>query len=270
VAETVPFVTNRARAALAKEYAAADNFKALALVITGNNGYVVAQQSEEAAKSAALEECQKRADAVQPPRKCELYAVGNTVVYSHGRPPMPPMPWIKHDQTIEKPFAAKDMPLVRDTGRTRLESGYAPGRKTKAIALGPGGQFFFYTNQESVEEVTRRTLEGCGAAAGVPCMIVALDDVFVVPVPTTLKPIGFFRANSSSAIAQDARDDVARRLAEASTGWNAVAVGASGRPGLALKAANEQDAVNDALGNCVKRDSDCRVIAIGPFAVGPN
>jgi hypothetical protein len=266
----VPFVTNRVRATLAKEYAAADNFKALALVNTGTNGYVVGQQSEEAAKSAALEQCQKRADAAQPPRKCELYAVGNTVIYSHGRPPVPPMPWIKYDQTIEKPFVAKDVPLARDSGKARLDSGYAPGRKTKAIALGPAGQFFFYTNQESVEEATRRTLEGCGAAAGVPCMIVALDDVFVVPVPTTLKTIGFFRANSSPSIVADARDDVARRLAEASTGWNAVAVGANGRPGLALKAANEQDAVNDALGNCVKGDSDCRVIAIGPFAVGPN
>ena len=71
-------------------------------------------------------------------------------------------------------------------------------------------------------------------------------------------------------IAPDARGDVARRLANVSSGWNAVAVGAAGRPGLALKATNEQDAVNEALGNCVKRDSDCHVIAIGPFAVGPN
>ena len=221
-------------------------------------------------KAAALEQCQKKADALQPPRKCELYAVGDTVVYPHGRPPMPPMPWIRHDHTVEKPFAARDMPLVRDAAKNRLDSGYPPGRKTKAVAVGPGGQFFFYTAQDSVEEAARRTLEGCGAVAGVPCMVVALDDVFVVPVPTTLKTIGFFRANSTSSIAADARDDVVRRLAEASTGWTAVAVGASGRPGLALKAANEQDAVNDALGNCVKRDSDCRVIAIGPFSVGPN
>jgi len=39
---------------------------------------------------------------------------------------------------------------------------------------------------------------------------------------------------------------------------------------MALKAANEQDAVNGALGNCAKRDSNCHVIAIGPYAVGPN
>ena len=49
-----------------------------------------------------------------------------------------------------------------------------------------------------------------------------------------------------------------------------VAVGVSGRPGLGLQAANEQDAVNEALANCVKRDTDCHVIAIGPFSVGPN
>jgi len=37
-----------------------------------------------------------------------------------------------------------------------------------------------------------------------------------------------------------------------------------------LKAPSEQTAINDALGNCAKRDSDCHVIAIGPFTVAPN
>jgi adenylate cyclase len=101
-------------------------------------------------------------------------------------------------------------------------------------------------------------------------MVVAVDDVFVVPVPTIMKATGFFKPVSNSSIAADARDDVAHQLADASSGWNAVAVGSSGRPGLALKAASEQNAVNDALGNCTKRDSNCRVIAIGPFEVGPN
>jgi hypothetical protein len=91
-----------------------------------------------------------------------------------------------------------------------------------------------------------------------------------VPVPTILKVTGFFRPAGNSSIAADARDDMARQLAAASDGWNAVAIGAAGRPGLALKAANEQNAVNQALGNCAKRDSDCHVIAIGPFSVGPN
>jgi hypothetical protein len=104
----------------------------------------------------------------------------------------------------------------------------------------------------------------------VPCMIVALNDNFVVPIPTSLRPTGFFKAAGNTMITADARDDVARRLAEAQSGWNAVAAGAAGRPGLGLKAATEQGAVNDALADCARRDSNCQVIAIGPFSVGPN
>jgi adenylate cyclase len=269
-AETVPFIGDRNRLALANDYVPGADYKAFALTAVGNNAFVTGQPSEEAAKSAALQECQKRADSMQLPRKCEIYAVGNAVVYPHGRPPVPSLPWIRHDPSTEKPFAVKDMPLVRDPGRTRLESVYTPGKKSKSIAIGPGGQFFFNSGIDTVEDSARRNLEACGAAAGVACMIAAVDDVFVVPVPTTLRIVGFFRADKNSSIAADARDDVTRKLADASAGWNAVAVGTSGRPALGLKAASEQNAVNDALGNCVKHDSDCHVIAIGPFAVGPN
>jgi len=269
-ADSVPFVSDRARLALANEYAPAADYKAFALNILGYNGFVTAQQNEEAAKNGALEQCQKRADTNPSPRKCEIYAVGNTAVYPHGKPPVPPLPWIRRDPSTEKPFAAKEMPLVRDPGKARIENSYAPGKRTKSVAVGPGGQFFYNIAIDTLDESTRRNLEACGAVAGVACMIVAADDIFVVPVPTTLKAIGFFRADKNSSIAADARDDLARKLADASSGWNAVAVGVSGRPGLALKAASEQNAVNDALGNCLKHDSDCHVIAIGPFAVGPN
>jgi len=116
----------------------------------------------------------------------------------------------------------------------------------------------------------RRSLEMCGAATGVACLIVALDDVFVVPVPATMKAIGFFQVQRNTMITAEARDDVMRKLAEASSGWSVVAVGIAGRPGLALKAASEQAAVNEALSSCARRDSDCHVIAIGPFLVAPN
>ncbi len=266
---TVPFISDRARLSLANDYLPGVDYKAFALNVNGYNWFVVGQQSEEAAKSAALAECQKRADAAQATRKCEIYAVGNGVVYPHGRPPVPPLPWIRHDPTTEKSFAAKDMPLVRDPGKARLETAYVPGRKSKSVAIGPGGQFFFNFGYDNAEESARRNLDTCGAVAGVACMIVAVDDAFVVPVPSTFKVTGFFRAANNPSIMADARDDVARKLADAN-GWNAVAVGTSGRPGVGLKASSEQDAVNDALGDCVKRDSDCHVIAIGPFTVGPN
>ena len=183
---------------------------------------------------------------------------------------MPPLPWIRHDAATEQPFVARNVPLTRDGGKARLEAVYAPARKNKALALGPGGALFFPIALDTVEEAVRRALESCGGIAGVPCMIVALNDNFVVPIPASLKITGFFKAAGNTMISADARDDVARRLADASSGWNAVAVGAAGRPGLGLKAATEQAAVNAALAECAKRDSNCQVIAIGPFSVGPN
>jgi class 3 adenylate cyclase len=268
--ESVPFIGNRVRLNLANEYVSGADYKAFAINNLGVPGIAIGQPNEEAARTAALEQCQKRSDSGGPGRHCELYAVGNVVVYPHGKPAVPPAPWISRDPSTERPFSAKEMPMVRDQGKSRLEAVYASGRKSRAIAIGPGGQFIFMTGSENIEEAARRSLESCGALAGVPCMIVAADDAFVVPVPLLMKAIGFFKAASNPSIAASERDEVARKLADAPTGWNAVAVGTTGHAGVSVKAASEQNAISDALGDCAKRDSDCHVIAIGPFVVGPN
>jgi adenylate cyclase len=169
-----------------------------------------------------------------------------------------------------QPFAAKNVPLVRDAGKARLENVYAPARKNKAVAIGPGGALFFPIALDSVEEAVRRALESCGGIAGAPCIVVALNDDFVVPIPASFKVTGLFNVTGNSSISADARSDVMRRLADAAGGWNAVATGTAGRPGLGLHAPTEQAAVNAALAECVRRDSNCQVIAIGPFTVGPN
>jgi adenylate cyclase len=267
--DAVPFIGERARAYLGNEYAAAADYKAFALNIGGFVGYGLNQQSEEAARNQALEQCQRRADAAQSPRRCELYAIGNTVVYAHGKPPMPPQPWFRHDTMTERPFAARDFPMVREQAKVRLENMFAPAAKSRSVALGPGGQYFMIIGAVSADESSRRALESCGAFAGTPCMIVAVDDNFVVPIPTLFRVTGFFHAASNASIVPDARDEVVRKLGDG-MGWNAVAVGTAGRPGLGLKAAAEQTAVNAALADCAKRDSDCRVIAIGPFTVAAN
>jgi class 3 adenylate cyclase len=267
---SVPFIGARARASLASEYVSGADFKAFAVTVGGTPGFVVGQPNEEAAKTAALELCQKRADNFTPQRRCELYAVGDRLVYPRGRPPMPPPPWVRRDASTEKAFAPKQMPMLRDAGEARLESVFVPARKSKSVVLGPTGQMFFNFGQDSADESVRRNLETCGAVVGVACTVVSVDDVFVVPVPSLMKATGFFHPASNSSIIANERDAVARQLGDAATGWNAVAVGAAGRPGLALKATSEQNAINDALGNCVKHDRDCHVIAIGPFTVGPN
>lgn len=267
--DAVPFIGERLRSYLSNDYSAAGDYKAFALNIAGFTGSSLNQPNEEAARNAALDQCQKRADAAQSLRHCELYAVGNKVVYSHGSPPMPPQPWVRHDTITERTFVSKDFPMLRDQARTRVENIYAPAAKSRSIALGPGGQYFMVLGVSTVDEAARRSLESCGAIAGSACMVVAVDDVFVVPIPSLLRANGFFHAASNSSIVADARDDVVRKLGDG-MGWNAVAVGTAGRPGLGLKAADEQTAVNGALADCVKHDSDCHVIAIGPFTVGPT
>ncbi|QQO15084.1 adenylate/guanylate cyclase domain-containing protein [Bradyrhizobium diazoefficiens] len=268
-ADSVPFINERVRNYLAGDYAAAGDYKAFALNIAGFTGSALNQPNEEAARNMALEQCQKRADAAQSPRHCELYALGDTIVYTRGKPPMPQAPYFRHDPMTERAFASKDFPIVREQQRVRLENMFVPAAKSRTIALGPGGQYFMVLGASSAEESARRSLESCGAVAGVACMIVAVDDNFVVPIPSLLRITGFFHAASNASIVADARDEVVRRLGDA-MGWNAVAVGAAGRPGLGLKAADEQTAVNSALAECAKRDSDCHVIAIGPFTVGPT
>ncbi|MDA9436145.1 adenylate/guanylate cyclase domain-containing protein [Bradyrhizobium sp. CCBAU 51627] len=266
--DAVPFIGERQRSFLSNQYSAAGDYKAYALNIGGFYGSALNQPTEEAARNAAVDQCQKRADAAQSPRRCELYAVGNRVVYSHGSPPMPPQPWVRHDSMTERAFAPKDFPMLRDQARTRLENIYAPAARSRTVALGPGGQYFMALGATSVDDSARRSLESCGAIAGSACMIVAVDDKFVVPIPTLLRAVGFFHAATHPSIVADARDDVVRKLGDG-MGWNAVAVGTAGRPGLGLKAADEQTAVNGALADCAKHDSDCHVIAIGPFTVGP-
>jgi adenylate cyclase len=267
-ADSVPFINERVRSFLAGDYSAAGDYKAFALNVGGFTGLALNQASEEAARSMALEQCQKRADAAQSPRRCELYAVGNNIVYTHGKPPMPPLPYFRHDATTERPFASKDFPIVREPQKVRLENMFVPAAKSRSVALGPGGQYFMVLGAASAEDAARRSLESCGAVAGVACLVVAIDDNFVVPIPTLFRITGFFNAASNPSIVADARAEVVRKLGDA-MGWNAVAVGAAGRPGLGLKAADEQAAVNSALTDCAKRDSDCHVIAIGPFTVGP-
>jgi hypothetical protein len=71
------------------------------------------------------------------------------------------------------------------------------------------------------------------------------------------------------SIAPELREHVARRLGNATRGWNAVAVGAGGRVGIRLGAEGEAAAVDGAMSNCERNDRECRIAVIGPFLVEP-
>ena len=184
---------------------------------------------------------------------------------------MPPTPWVTRDPVIERPFKTSDVPLVSEETQKRLTA-YLRGSSPKALALGMHGQFAHANVKGKItneNEASRRALEICGRVSGVPCTVVAVDDVFVVPIPTKMKPVSFFRPANSSIIAAEERDNLAQRLQNSIGGWCAVAIGASGRAGLAVKKPEEQEAIDASLEDCRRKDTACRVIAIGPFSVEP-
>jgi class 3 adenylate cyclase len=269
VPETVPFIGDRQRLAIRTAYMPAPDHKAIAISFV-QAAFITGQKDDETAKAAALAACQRATEPIAVGQRCDLYAVGDIVVFGRGRPPLPAEPWFVRDPVTETPFAIEAVPLVNDAIRANLQKNYMHGRKSKALAVSPQGLTGVSMGQGSPEEAVRRALEVCGGRAGAACVIVGLDDAIVVPLPASRKVVGLFRAAGNAAVVPEARDDVARRLGSATSGWNAVAVGANGRPGLMLRAGSEKEAVDGALVDCGRQDRACRVIAIGPFTVEPK
>jgi class 3 adenylate cyclase len=272
VPEGVPFISDRDRATIRSAYLTAQDHKALAVSLT-QIGIASGQSDDEIAKVAALTSCQKATDAggaIAAGQRCELYAVGDMVIYAGGRPPLPPEPWVVRNALIERPFTGKDIPFLNDKARAVVAKWYGiSGLYAKALAVSPRGSVAYYRNQASPEEAMRRALEACASSGGIPCMVVAVNDSFVLPIATSMKIVGLFRAQDNPALAPETRDNVARRIANAPGGWSAVAAGSAGRPGLSLNADNEQAAIDGALAECSRQDRNCRIIAVGPFSVEP-
>ena len=121
--------------------------------------------------------------------------------------------------------------------------------------------------QSGLDEAMRRTLERCGYFSNAACLVVAVDDTFVTAVPTLGKAVGFYRQEALFGVQPEERAEVARRLANAPRGWNAVAVGTAGHAGIEVGAVSERSAVDGAMENCAIHDRDCRIAVIGPFLV---
>ena len=175
VAEEIPFASDRDRIDVAALYVPAQGHKALA-ISHSRIGMITGQVDIETAKKGALDNCRKALEAARIDNKCELYAVGNAVVYQGGHPPMPPPPWFRSDPSIDQPFNSKDVPLVSEGTRLWIEKDYSVSRKSKALALSPRENAFRERGASSQDEAARRALEACGDMAGVACMIIAIDD----------------------------------------------------------------------------------------------
>src|SRR5262249_25657216 len=155
----------------------------------------------KAADDAAVEACDQRNNVsranagLAPARACEVYASGDVVVTRRPRPPMPPAPWVIRNPAVERPFVANDLPLLKEEYRQQAAQTYLRFARSKAFVVSPTGSRMAYYGEPSPEEAMRRALERCGYDSGHACMVVAVDDTFVVPIPTLARAIGFYRAD---------------------------------------------------------------------------
>jgi hypothetical protein len=267
VPEQVPFATTQERARIRDEYMKAPDYKALAASLVRID-FVSGQPTQEIADRAAMEVCEKSAgSAAKTDAVCDLYASGNYVVTRRSRPPMPPEPWIVRNPAIERPLVAAQVPLAPEDTKERLNKGYPRAARAKAVVLAPTGTWWTTTAQSSHDEAVRRSLERCGYTAGVACMVIGIDDNFVVPIPTLVKVVGFYRLEGLVGVKADARDELARRLADAPNAWNAIAEGDDANVGITVKAASERSAIDGALADCARHDHHCRIAVLGPFLV---
>ena len=269
VPEQVPFVTAQDRARIRDEYMTAADYKALAMNLL-KIAFVTGQPTQEAADRAAVEVCEKQdsGSLSKGDTACDLYASGNAVVTRRSRPPMPPEPWVARNPSVERPFVGAQIPMAAKSAQEQAAKGYPPTARSKAFIISPTGLWWFTAGQASPDEAVRRGLERCGYTTGVACMAIAVDDTFVVPIPTLAKVVGFYRPEALFGVQAGPRDEIARRLAGAASGWNAVAVGADGNVGIVVGAGSEQDALEGARADCAKHDRNCRIAVLGPFLVG--
>jgi hypothetical protein len=270
--ELVPFISDRSKVVIRDIYMPAQPYKALAVGLE-YMAFVSGQPSQKIADEASVDACTKRtntlraASGLPPVHVCEVYASGDVVVTKRGQPPLPPGPWVIRDPSVERPFVAADLPLVSAATKEEAAKHYMSRPKSKAYVISPAQGGTYYSRQPRPEEAIRRALERCGYEAGAPCMVVAIDDTFVVPIPVTAKVVGFYRPAALTAVPSSLREDIARQLANTTSGWNAVAVGAGGRVGVKVGAPSERAAVEASLEACRTRDRDCRVAVLGPFLV---
>jgi adenylate cyclase len=173
-----------------------------------------------------------------------------------------PFTW---DPLIERPFDIRALPIVPLDVHASLRAALSAASGRKALAVSGNGTFAVGSSPDSADQAVRQALDTCARRGGI-CRVVAVDDKYVVPLPRTAFVRGLFDPLKADQVAPAERVELARRLGAAS-GWSAVAVGSTGRAGVGSGAANEAEAIQRALADCASRDSNCRLMAIGPFRV---
>ena len=112
--------------------------KAFALNVNGVIGLASSQPNAKRPRRAPRSNsASSTPNSIQSPRKCELYAIGSNVVYPHGKPPVPALPWFERDPYRETVRARRQWRLCAIQAKARLDSSYMPRQEEQ----GDRGQY---------------------------------------------------------------------------------------------------------------------------------
>src|SRR5215510_5567945 len=259
----VPLVEDQVRRELAV-YASKPGAKAIA--ISGARwkspigwGMSYGSPDMETAKKDAIERCRSRTSA-----DCRIYAVGNDVVW-------PKQP-LADPTTGGLQVTPLDIPMLADTlpatfVKPWATEAYLNRHGHRALAIS-GSDFWYVYDKSSQTEAARLASERCSYVAQYSCILVSIDGLLTVQVPTTHRIVDTFLVQNEQSISAEDKQRVGQIYRGSE--WRALARGQSGAWYPAARLASEAAAVQAALAACGKSEQRCRVHAIGDFRVADD
>jgi adenylate cyclase len=268
----VPFVPDFRRRTL-ENYGRAEGSKALALNVRGFFGYATRRIDDATARRVALDDCnrivQKEVPVVRDFDRCQLYAVGNDVVWSFRSPAMPLPPFVPPTRPNPAiPFDPATAPLLNDNARKLLAEHYLKADRSRALVLGRNRVDWWSPSDTTVDSI-RRNLQICGHLTGRPCVVYAVDNEAIVRTPQRMRAVDVFVPQDIAGLDDGQREALHRYLI--ADDWRAVAVSRNGRFGIVSGRSSERTAIDDAVRMCAQAGgTECAISAVGPFLVAPK
>ena len=187
-----------------------------------------------------------------PPQKCEIFAVGDVVVSSRAHPPTAAATVGGAQSDRSKGRSPRRM--CRWSTRLRAQrierNSMCRVARPRRLHCRRAEISPFFVNQSSIDEAVRRALEFCGINAGVPCAIIAVDNVFVVAGSDDDESCRLLSASDRAAYR---RGTTRRNRATACRKRGGLERRRRRRwrqCGLSVKADTEADAISGAIADC--------------------
>jgi adenylate cyclase len=254
-AASVPLVTDRVRTSLAN-YGQEPDFKAIAI---SRIGWGVASGAADlpSAERDALDRCKKR----DPKGDCRIYAAGSDVVWR--RTPLPG-PADLHVEPLELPLVPADLVGIAGVRSVSAFEAYLNEKNHKAIAISEAG-YSTMGDRPNQAEAIRLAVERCSDFSQAACLLLSVDGLLTIRIPRTYKAARPFTVAGDAEMSEADKERIGRIYS--GKDWRALAKGGSSHWYAVSDAESEAAAVDRALEDCHKIDTECTLRAVGNFRV---